>query len=392
MIGGVLKICSAAACVAAAALAGLLGWAGADTQGDNSAGVLAATGYSAALYDQIERARAGEPSSISDPGAAAADLIARAPLLDAPLALRGLGAAQAGELSSADRAFEAAFTRNPRNVPARLWLGHRALEDGRIDDAIDIISGLFAVSPDQRASYVEALAALARLPGGVASLEKRIVTQDKAPNWAGAVVTRVNALAPDLEELISLNRITPATQQSFITRMIAERGVEEGYLAWRSLVPGVADEALAWPYDNAFKGLAGPPPFNWRTFSDLVEFARGGGLNVTYLGRDRPVFLEQLMLLAPGAYTFTVRLSGDAQADGGGLAWAIACREPVKELGHVILRELAPSSSTAGFEFVVPAEACASQRLFLRGEPGEFPTRARAEIASVAITPAKGGR
>jgi hypothetical protein len=393
VISSLLRIGPVAGCLFAAALAAVAGWAGAGARDDeSSAAVFAATGYSVALYEQLELARKGEAGAVGNPEQAALLLMQRAPLHDAPLALRGLAAAQSGDLAVADQTFAAAFGRNPRNVPSRLWLAHRALQDDDIERAVDLVSGLFAVSPRQNAVHVEALASVARLPGGVAGLEKRLGEGGEAPSWAGAVVSRVNALSPDLDPLIPLNRITPSTQQAFISRMIAERGVEAGFAAWRNFATEVEDDPSSWPYDNTFKGKTAPPPFNWRKHSDLIEFAQGGGLNVSYLGRGRPVLVEQLMLLAPGGYSFTTTLSGDSSADGGGLGWAIECNAPVKELGRVVIRELAPSSSRPGFNFVVPEVDCPAQRIVLRGEPGEFPTRVRAEIASVTITPSENGR
>jgi len=392
VIGGLVRILGVIGCLIAAALAGLAGWAGAGAQDGSSAAVFEATGYSAALYDQLERARRGEPAVVTDVDAAAALLLRRAPLHVAPLALRGLVSAGAGDSAGADRAFAATFARNPRNVLARLWLVNRALEARDIDRAMDMVSGLFALAPENNAAYVETLVSVAALPGGFAGIEQRLGPQGEAPSWAGAVVSRLNAVSPDLDQLIALNRITPSTQQAFITRMIAERGVEAGFRAWQAFVPTGAEAAFSWPYDGAFEGRQGPPPFNWQPYGDLVEFARSGGLNVSYLGRGQPVIIEQLMLLAPGAYTFTAMLSGESNAAGGGLGWVITCSASAKEIGRVLIRELSSSSSRESFGFVVPDSDCPAQRLVLRGEPGEFPTRARAEIASVAITPTSDGR
>ena len=391
MFGSVIRSAGVLGCLTIAVLAAGLAWTGGGAEGEDSAAVLSATGYSQALLHQLERSRAGEPSAIKDPAAAAAEMIRRAPLSEAPLALRGISAITAGDVPTADRAFSAAFSRNPRNVPARLWLANRAIETGEVDRAIELVSRLFAIVPEQGNAYTDAMAYMANLPGGVEGIQKQLGSGDAPPSWASTVVARINALAPDLDQLVSLNRITPSTQASFISRVISERGVAAGFLAWLNFAPQVSGETFQWPYDGTFEGKAGPPPFNWRSGGDLVEFAEGGGLNVSYLGRGQPVLLEQTMLLAPGKYTLASAISGDASAGGGGLGWAIVCDGVPRELGRVVMRELSPRAARITFDFEVPQTECSAQRLILRGEPGEFPTRARAEIASVGIVSAASG-
>lgn len=387
MISIILRTVGVVGCVVIAGLAAGVAWMGAGAATDDSGAVYRATGYSRALYDQLERKRREQPNVISNPESAARQLMHRAPLYDAPLALIGLSAVGEGRSADADSAFSAAFARNPRNVPSRLWLAHRALERGEVDLAVEIVSGLFSVSPGQFWSFVDALASVAVVPGGIEGLEKRIGRQPRLPDWAGPVVARVNILAPDLDRLISLNRITPSTQEAFIMRMITTHGVEAGFRAWRSLLPQSVNHDFMWPYDGTFATEEGAPPFNWLIQSDLAERTRAGGLSVSYLGRERPAFVEQLMLLKPGRYTFTTTLSGDATAGGGVLVWAVECSAATAQLGAVAIRELSPVLSREGFEFTVPGDDCISQRLVLRGEPGEFPARTRAEIKSVAITP-----
>ncbi len=387
MIMGLLRVLGAAACLGLAGLAGLSGWVGAGWREDVQGQIASLTGYAPALYDQIERARRGEPSAVEDQEEAGLALLTRAPLHVAPLALRGLRALNAGDAEAADEAFSAAFSRNPRNAPARLWLAHRALERADVARAVDLVSGLFAILPEQSGAYVEAMASLAGLPGGLASLEARFGEGDAPPSWAVPVISRINASAGDLDGLVSLNRITPSTQAAFITRIIAERGVAAGFEVWRSFASDGAGGPFSWPYDARFEKKPGPPPFNWQTHSDLVELARGGGLNVSYLGRGRPILIEQTLLLAPGRYMFTTLLSGDANADGGGLSWVISCSESAIDLGRSVMRDLSQASARVEMRFAVPETGCPAQRLALFGEPGEFPTRARATLSSVAITP-----
>lgn len=315
----------------------------------------------------------------------ARELHRRAPLRDAPFALIGLEAAEAGNADLADRSFSTALARNPRNAAARIWLAQRAIDAGRFSEAVALLDRLIEVDSDRAPEYLEALVQVGSLQGGVEAIADYFGAAGTAPRWGGQVTARLNRNHPDLEALARLNQMTPGAQAAFIERVRAERGPEPAFTAWLSLLPPADVEAFSWPYDPTFLHRPAPPPFNWAPRTDQVEFQRGGGLAVTYMGRGRVRLIDQHMLLRPGTYRLTSVLSGEARDSGGRLGWSIACVESNQELALLMVKDLFGKSVTDTATFVVPEAGCGSQRLSLDGVPGEFPTRARAEVQSIAI-------
>jgi len=348
------------------------------------------TGYARARASVIEKDLAGS-SNIprEDISSAVRQLLGRAPLSSSALALEGLAALRAGDAADADRAFAASFARNPRNEAARIWLAQRAIDRGDMALAIKLLDGLIAIGPERSEIYLEAMAQLASLPGGARAVATRLQSK---PNWAAQLVSRLNKTLPDLDLLLELNQRTPATQNEFMARVTKEAGPAAAFSYWRRLMPAsempaAGGAGFSWPYDGELRNMPAPAPFNWSRLSDLAEFVPGGGLDLTYLGRGRLALLEQTILLAPGRYRLIAKLSGDARDNGGGFGWSVECQGNPQELGRVIARPLTSKSKSYAFEFVVPANDCVAQRLVLRGEPGEFPIRAHADLQSVAILP-----
>ena len=367
-----------------AAISGTSTWAALESK-STSRPVAELTGYSHARLAIIEASfvEAGDvsPRNVAEQ---AALVLQRAPMSEAALAFSGIAALRAGDLKAADRAFQAEFRRNPRNEAARIWRTQQAMNSRELPYAIGLLDGLLKLGAERAPTYLDALAEIALLPGGGKAIGKRL---EHSPSWAAPLVDRLNRTLPDLELLLELNRITPGGQREFIARVNREKGLQAAFANWLELL-APEERKFNWPYDREFRGARASPPFNWTVHGDLVEFMRGGGLNLTYLGRGRLTLVEQTMLLAPGSYRFSTRLSGDACDNGGGFSWGIQCVGSSTQLGRLLARPLTPKSGVHEFPFTVPDSSCEAQRLVLSGEPGEFPIRARAELQSVSITPA----
>lgn len=387
MIKTILRSLGALGCLVTACMAAFLAWMGAGASTDERERIAELTGYSQALLGQIELDRKDPRISREALERSALKTLQRAPLLDAPLALIGLLASESGDRDRADEAFRRTFSRSPRNVLALAWLADRAIAGGRVEEAIQFLSNLFNVAPEQGEIYANAMAALARAPGGLAAIERRLQQDGSPPPWASSVVSSVNAIWPDPEQLESLNRITPTTQERFIARVIAERDIVTGFRVWRRLLPEGSDQPISWPYDNHFQRRPGAPPFNWRFHGSLVEPSSAGGLYVSYMGRGRQLVVEQTMLLTAGRYELAVQMSSDLRADGGGFSWSIACIPTEAVLGQVVIRAEPAIATTAGFIFDVSETGCQAQKLSLHGEPGEFTLPGRLSIKSVDINP-----
>lgn len=384
MIAQLARLICAVMFLALAGLAAVTTWAGVTTENDPET-VASVTGYSPARLATIE-AQFAKPDGLSREKALAQvrDILAPAPLSANAVAFGGLAALQAGDGAQADSAFSLAFRRNPRNEAARIWLAQRAIDAGDLNRAIGLLDRLIIIDRERSSLYTEALAQLASMPGGVEAIATRM---DGSPSWGNQVVSRLNKTLTDLDLLLELNRHTPGTQREYIARVLKEVGPEAAFKSWLQFVPEAEAAGFTWPYDAGFLKKTAPAPFNWSVLSDLAEFITGGGLDLTYLGRGRLALIEQTMLLAPGRYKFSTRMSGDARDNGGGFGWAVECLSGRQELGRVVTRPLTSKSSSYSFDFEVPAQTCPAQKIVLRGEPGEFPIRAHAELQSVAIAP-----
>jgi len=380
------RLVGAAGCLVAALVAGALAWIGQEGRGPNAPHIAEQTGYAPAVYALLEAGRLAVPPS--PPSADdIAYLLKRAPLSDGAPGLSGLLALSEGKPEEANRRFTEAVRRNPRNRAARVWLADRALGSGDAAGAIAHLDSLTRLDRSRTDLWVDALVLVARLPGGLDALRRRLEASDEPPAWSLALVAKLNSSQLALDDLEPLNRLTPQTQASFLQRVAAERGPATAYRAWKAFLPDASAEDITWPYDPGFEGKPGPAPFNWTLSSNLAELSARGGLDLSYLGRGRVPFVEQTVLLAPGRYRFATRLSGESAPNGGGFTWEAACKAPASLLGKVEIRDLTYASETFAFAFSVPATGCEAQVLTLLGLPGEFPARARAAIASVEIEP-----
>jgi hypothetical protein len=381
------RIVGAAGCLLAALFAGALAWIGEEAQGRHAGEIAQRTGYAPAVFAHLEAGRLATPPSPPRPQDIA-HLLKRAPLSDGALGLSGLAALAENRLELVDSRLRQAMRRNPRNAPARIWLADRALGSGDAASAILHLDSLIRLDGTRTDLWIDALVLVARLPGGLDALRRRLEAGEEPPAWSLALVGRLNSSPIDTDDLEPLNRLTPQAQASFVQRVLAEGGAAAAYRAWQGFVEGAAEAGpRAWPYDAGFEGRPGPAPFNWTLGSNLVEFAARGGLDISYLGRDRVPFAEQMILLPRGRYRFATRLSGESAPNGGGFTWEVSCTTPPGLLGQVEIRDLTYASKTFAFEFSVPASGCEAQVLRLLGLPGEFPTQARAAIASVEILP-----
>jgi hypothetical protein len=109
-----------------------------------------------------------------------------------------------------------------------------------------------------------------------------------------------------------------------------------------------------------------------------------GGLYVSFLGRGQPLLADQTMLLRPGSYRLAMTLSGEGRESGGALGLALQCLGG-GEIAALRAPPLGAAATTLELAFEIAPEGCPAQRLILRGEPGEYPQRVRAEIASISI-------
>jgi hypothetical protein len=327
---------------------------------------------------RLERRRAeGEGLALLSPEAGA--VLSEAPLMEAPLVYAALRASEAGDRPQALKAAQAALTRSPRNLAARLIVAEDALLRGDAQAALIHLDRLITLDGPRTETYLDLIASLANSPGGDKVLQEGLAA---SPSWGDGVVRRINAAGGDMDRLLAFNALTPSTRPDLIARILEAQGADAAFIAWLSFLSPEDVSSFAWPYDGSFEGRPGLTPFNWTLTPSQAELIRGGGLYVSFIGRGRPRIAEQTMLLRPGSYRLTAIVSGEGRDSGGALGIALECRKGA-EIAALKVTGLTDEPRPQSFNLIIPDEGCPAQTLILRGEPGEYPQRVRAEVASI---------
>ena len=302
-------------------------------------------------------------------------------------------ARSAGNMTLARRLAEEAVHRDPRLAAARLWLAQDAISQGRFEDAINHLDWLYAVAPDARATIATAIAQLAGVPRARAVVERHAAL---SPSWLEPVVENLIWLKADPGTIFRVSGgmdVRPGLlvggKSAIIRDLLARKDYDRAYLAWVANLPPNLVGSVGYVYDGLFQHLPGLPPFNWNLVdSDVasVDFAGGGGANISYFGNGQAHFLDQTVMLPPG--TFRVRMVAALSSEGQG--------EPNK----ATLTLACAAGSSAGLASVpvpakavpVPAEAtfsvasdCPIQTVSLDGTPSEYPVTTQITVKSIMI-------
>ena len=304
------------------------------------------------------------------------------PLADWPFVQLALLKASRGETGEAESLMLSAHRRNPRNLFAIGWLAQYDAEQGDGAGALGWLDRLIAVNPGL-GEQVHAIAlGYTREEGGLTGLAELL---EAGRPWAKNVVGELNKSSEDLPALLELNRLARNQQDGYINRLMKEKGPEAAFIAWASLLDGGDPAAISWPFDSEFEGLDAPRPFNWTINRDLTEINAEDGLYTVYFGRGRPLFVRQVMMLHPGAYSLATEFSGETREAAGRLVWELTCLNGNVPLSRLTLDNPSGVTTTAIAEFEVPAEGCEAQQLALKGVPGDFPARVRVTTRSIRI-------
>jgi tetratricopeptide (TPR) repeat protein len=374
----------AAALIAVAIFAAIVGWAREVSQSDPDVVLRVFPGHSAALLKIAEdrRTQEGEVSDLTL--ATGARLLRSQPLSEAPLVFAGLARAASGNMDQARETFAAARHRQPRNIPALSWLAADAIGRGEYARSAELLERLHALNHEQTEIYTAAWAATIPNPEAVAVLEERL---SAGSILAKATLQVINPTIDNLDLLIRLNAHAPDQQARLLENLLNSRGPALTFLAWLEFAPTVETRDFSWPFDPAFVGNDAPTPFNW-TLAREAEILEQGGLYARYSGKLAPELAGQLMLLAPGAYIFKTEMQGNADQSKGAFEWVLACyRASDAPLAMVAVNALSSKPNEFSGRFTVPRQTCAAQTLTLRGKPGEFPARVTATVNRVSIQP-----
>jgi len=383
MTAWLVRVVGTLAFLAVAAIAGLIGWARETSQSDPAAVLRLFPAQADALIARGEELREQGRVNGEDVTALGARLLRSSPLSEAPLVFFGLSRSAAGDEVRAREAFSAAARRQPRNIPASIWLAADAIQKHEYAVAATLLERLHRLDNARSNVFAAVWAETVVDPKGAAVLEARLASGSVL---ARATLRVVNSMFNDFDLLIRLNKHVPGEQTNIVRRLMSQRGPSLAFLGWLEFAPAAEIVDFSWPFDPAFDGSLAPGPFNW-TLSRGAELLKQGGLFVRYSGKGSAPLAEQMMLLAPGEYTFKAEMQGNSDEASAGFEWVLRCHSDGPTLIEIVASGLARNTKDFTSRFVVPAQTCGAQILQLRGHTGEFPVRASATVLRVSIQP-----
>ena len=308
------------------------------------------------------------------------DAAAKAPLAPEPFLVAGIQAQLGGDNAKAQRAFEAAQWRDPRSLPAAYFLADRYFATGNLDRGLAEVAALARLAPNGPAGVGPYLAAYARNPANWPAL-RRLFRNN--PRIAEPALVNLAVNVQTIPALLALlDPRESAAQAAWLApalKTLTEAGQYAKARALWARASGVKSNPLI--YDSSFSDEAAPPPFNWSLTSSAVGLAEreaGGRLHLVFYGRQDGILATQLLLLQPGSYRMSMKLSGDSD-NAKSLVWSIWCDNAAMPIGSVTL-----DAATRGWRFDVP-QGCDAQWLKLSGASADIPEQADVTIGGLLL-------
>ena len=309
-------------------------------------------------------------------------LAAEAPASSLPFSYLAISKVVAGEWEVAETLAREALRRSPRATLAHAIQADAASRRGDLATRLFHLDRMLELETPNQAAILASIADLAMSPAGLAVVRERI---KQRPFWAGAVLGALIGRNINPQILLELTQGFPAAQDRLLLNLLEQRGPQAAFIGWIESSPPAAIEGLTWPIDPTFLGVDLRLPFNWALRTEGAEFERSGGLYVSYSGRGRQHFAEQVMMLGPGDFMLATEMAGELEPRSGFFAWTMRCLSSNTELTVLRVERLAPAPAKFASRFTVPATGCPAQRLTLFGLPGEFPQRGRTSVKSITI-------
>ena len=309
------------------------------------------------------------------------DAAVKSPLSPEPFLVRGVEAQLERNPALAFQAFSAAKLRDGRSIPARYFLAEQDFRRGDVPSGLREVAVLARMVPhgvDNLAPFIAAYARDGR------SRPQLLALFRSDPNLEQAALT---VLASDpanaglIFQLATPAREPPQWSARLLETLVNAGQYDQARSAWQRLahVRPSADQLI---YDAGFTDSAAPPPFNWTLASSTVGLAErqpGGRLHLLYYGQDDGALATQLLILKPGRYRLSLRVSGDL-AHGRSLTVAVSCARDNARLLTVPL-----AAATAGGSFDVPA-SCPAQNLTIAGSAADLPQQADVTVSALSLT------
>ena len=333
----------------------------------------------------------------------AARALQRWPLNEAALTVYGLSMEQLGRPDSAHAALSLSGQRGWRDVLAQMWLFRSDVLAGRFDTGLQHADALMRRQDAPAPIILQILTVAAHDPRAIGPLTERMAAN---PGWRERLVPyMVSARPPSIDAAEALlSRLTatsaPPTDAevaAVLNALIEQGKYQQAEADWRRFEPAAAkDSGLV--KNGGFERAPGATPFDWSIKGGVGWAAAIGqgppgesgaaALKVDYDGASKGETLEQLVVLAPGAYRLSGRIYDEGGAGAQPLAWTVICDGAEAPLA------LAPAPSGQGggwrpfsVDFSVPAAGCPAQHLRLKVTPGDLRQDISVWYDDLAIAP-----
>ena len=317
-----------------------------------------------------------------------ADAAVKEPLAPEPYLVHGVQAQLAGDVVTAQRAFEAAQWRDPRSLPAAYFLADRYFHDGNVKGGLREVAALARLSPDGGAGAVPYIAQYATNQGNWPALRALFANN---PNLAQPVLLALASNIQTVPAALALSRSSSSNEQPWLSTLVNTLVTAGDYprarAAW-SRMAGSSAMSTELLHDADFRDSTSPPPFNWQLTSSTVGLAerqKGGRLHVLFYGGEDGTLASQLLLLPPGTYRMLMRVLGDP-ARAHSLTWSLWCDKASTPLASVTL----DTAAARGWQFDVPS-GCAAQWLKLSGTSADIAQQVDVSVAGLALRKAVPG-
>jgi len=283
-----------------------------------------------------------------------------------------------------------------RDTPTQYWLMITGLRAGVYPVALQRADAL--LRRDQNMGEVFSILRLAATDPAVRKvIVETLVTR---PDWRLALFQARSTSAGEADGMEAIVRAlqktaAPPTRRElwyYLDGLVRTRDYDRAYRIWSV---SLNDRETGWPHDPVFTKAAAVAaesadqmPFEW-TFrteqGDAPRFGPQGGITLDGNYERIADFVAQTIHLPPGPHRLLVDISG-RRDQLNVLQWKVACLPMRKQLLGSPTVAAAGKTFVTGFDFVIPPQDCAYQRLSLTISPPVESGNISMTINKVSIT------
>ncbi len=351
------------------------------------------------VLTQATRALVAQRGRLSPDTLAAVRRAAAAAPLDArPYLILGHQYLLEGQADRALATLEAGQRLDPRQKLIHILLLDRYLRTGRYDAAATQFSLMARLMGATQGPIAAAMAQMSVAPETRDAVRRTLASDPVLEGSVLLAMARSDIAPSTIFALASPAALADAGDTGAWGPALVKRLVEKGnFAAARSVwtrIYRLPDAAARAPIFNiGFARSHASPPFNWTLAAGSIGAAdmRSGAIAIDYYGRDSGELANQLLVLAPGRYRFTVTVDPGKTDTASRLLWTLTCAGGAKTPLMRLPVTAAATQRRLAADVTVPT-GCPAQTLQLIGEAGDFPAPIAVSLRNPAITPISGSQ